>query len=640
MCGIAGQVRLDGAAVDTELLELMCARLEHRGPDSRGVHLDGGVGLAIQRLRVIDLATGDQPIFNEDGSLAVVLNGEIYNFRELRDQLRARGHTFATQGDTEVIVHLYEELGPDCVRQLHGMFAFALWDGRRRRLMLARDRVGKKPLFYCCRDRALSFASELPALLEDPSVPRHVDHVAIDAYLAYRWVPSPRTAFASVRKLPPATVLTFEGGPPRLERYWELDFAHKWHADRAAIEERIREELRAAVRRRLISDVPLGAFLSGGIDSAAVVAAMAEQSAQPVKTFSIGFTNDAYNELPAAREVARRFGTDHHEHVVKPDAMEIIPKLVRHYGEPFADPSAVPSFYLAAMASRHVTVALNGDGGDETFAGYSRYAAQSLLWRLGALPRPMRQVLSRAGELLPQSGRIDSPLSRTRRLLGAIALDPAERYVAYMTRLNGLDRRQLYTPEYEAQISESVVEEVIHRPWRESTAADPVDLMLDVDTRTHLPDDLLTKMDIATMAYSVEGRSPLLDHEFMQLAASLPAESKLSGRDHKVALRSALRGLVPDAILDAPKRGFRLPIHDWFRTDLRAYAAEVLLDRGSACRDMFRPRYVRQLLEDHAGGSTDNAQAIWTLLMLELWHHEVLQPHAAPQPATVAAGAM
>jgi asparagine synthase (glutamine-hydrolysing) len=630
MCGIAGQARFDGGSVQATLVERMCEAIIHRGPDSRGLHIDGGVGLGIQRLRVIDLDTGDQPIFNEDGSIVVVLNGEIYNFVALRERLRAAGHHFATKADTEVIVHLYEELGPRCVDQLHGMFAFALWDSRRQRLLLGRDRVGKKPLYYSHRDGVLSFASELAALLADPAIPRDVDHEALDAYLAYRWVPSPRTAFSGVRKLEPGSVLTFDGGEPRTERYWHLDFANKRTiGDPRELGEEIREQLRAAVGLRMVSDVPLGAFLSGGVDSAAVVAAMAEQSAAPVKTFSIGFANDEYNELPAARLVAEQFGTEHHEHVVEPNAIELIEKIVRHYGEPFADASAVPSFYLSEMASRHVTVALNGDGGDETFAGYTRYAAQALLGRMDWIPASAKRALGRAGSLLPASGRKESPISRARRLAGGIALAPADRYIAYMTRLNGLDRTKLYTPSYAAMLKDSIVDDVIALPWQQSSADDLVDRMLDVDTLTYLPDDLLTKIDIATMAYSLEGRSPLLDHEFMQFAASLPSTCKLSGRSHKVAFRAALRGWVPDSILDAPKRGFRLPVHDWFRNELYGYTRDMLLDPATRGRDMFQASYVENLIESHAAGVADNSQAIWTLLMFELWQREMVDA-AAP----------
>jgi asparagine synthase (glutamine-hydrolysing) len=601
----------------------MCAALEHRGPDSRGLHIDAGVGLGIQRLRVIDLATGDQPIFNEDRSIAVVLNGEIYNYRELREQLERSGHTFATRSDTEVIAHLYEEDGPGLVHRLHGMFGLAVWDARRRRLLLARDRVGKKPLYYAQRGGDLTFASELAALLEDHGVPRDVDHRALDAFLAYRWVPSPMTAFRAVRKLPPGSTLVFEDASVEVEHYWQLDFSRKRRVDDPReIHEELRERIRAATARRLISDVPLGAFLSGGVDSAAVVAAMAEASAEPVKTFSIGFTSEKFNELPLARLVADRFATEHHELIVEPKALEVIPRIVRHYGEPFADDSAIPSFYLAEMARRHVTVALNGDGGDESFGGYPRYVVNLASARLERLPLALRRALSAVGLRIPESGTIDSWNSRIRRAAQTITLDGASRYVAYMTHLNGVRRDRLYTDDYRELVGQSVVSEVIERRWQASGGASVVDTMLDVDIQTYLPDDLLVKMDIATMASSLEARSPLLDHELMQFAASLPAELKVRGREKKAVLRAALRGWVPDEILDAPKRGFRLPLGDWFRGELREFTREVLLDRRAIGRGWFREAYIRELLDRHGDGVQDHSQGIWTLLMFELWHRE------------------
>jgi asparagine synthase (glutamine-hydrolysing) len=611
----------------------MCAALEHRGPDSRGLHVDDGVGLGIQRLRVIDLATGDQPIFNEDGSVAVVLNGEIYNYRELRAELERSGHRFATRSDTEVIAHLYEEDGPQLVQRLHGMFGLAVWDAKRRRLLLARDRVGKKPLYYADLGDRLSFASELGALLQDDAVPRDVDHKALDAYLAYRWVPAPMTAFRAVRKLPPGNMLTFEEGRATVERYWRLDFSRtRTVDDPREVHEELRAQIRAATARRMISDVPLGAFLSGGIDSAAVVAAMAETSSEPVKTFSIGFTSEKFNELPLARVVAERFGTEHHELMVEPDALDVIPRIVRHYGEPFADDSAIPSFYVAEMARAHVTVALNGDGGDESFGGYPRYAVNRASAHLERLPVTLRRALAAAGMRVPESGTIDSWPSRIRRAAETLPLDGAARYVAYMTHLNGLRRERLYTDDYRRLVGESVAFEVMGRPWRDSGAGAIVDRMLDVDVQTYLPDDLLVKMDIATMASSLEARSPLLDHELMELAASLPAHLKVRGRETKVVLRSALRGWVPDEILDAPKRGFRLPLGDWFRGELRNFSREVLLDARATGRGYFDESYVRELLDRHAGGTQDHPQGIWTLLMFELWHREFVDGTQAESP--------
>jgi asparagine synthase (glutamine-hydrolysing) len=637
VCGIAGQVRYDGKGVSEEMIGRMCAALEHRGPDSRGTHFEDGVGLGVQRLRVIDLVTGDQPIFNEDGSVAVVQNGEIYNYRELRSELERRGHRFATRSDTEVIVHLYEERGPACVESFHGMFALAIWDRRRRRLVLARDRPGKKPLFYSLGNRTISFASELHALLEDAGVPRELDHQALDAYLAYRYVPSPMSAFRAVRKLAPGRVLVFDAGGAQVERYWRLDYGRKRAVDdEEELVEELGERLRRAVRRRMIADVPLGAFLSGGIDSAAVTAAMAEASSDPVKTFSIGFHNDKLNELPLARRVARHFGTDHHEQIVEPKAIEIIPRIVHHYGEPFADATAIPTFYLAEMARRHVTVALNGDGGDEAFAGYPRYVANVAASRLSRVPRGLRQALGAAAVRLPPSGRIDSWRSRLRRVGATIALDAPERYLAYMSDLRGLRRDRLYTDDYRALVGESVAPGLLHAAWRESSATSVLDRMLDVDVEHYLPDDLLTKVDIATMAFSLEGRSPLLDHELLEFAAELPPRLKIRGGRKKVALRRALRGWVPDEVLDAPKRGFEPPLAEWLRGELRGYACEILLDQTTRRRGQFRTEYVRELLDRHAQGIEDHAQGIWTLLMLELWQREFVDRSPA---GALAAGA-
>jgi asparagine synthase (glutamine-hydrolysing) len=612
----------------------MCAALAHRGPDARGIHVDDGVGLGIQRLRVIDLVNGDQPIFNEDHSIAVVLNGEIYNYRDLRSRLEARGHRFASDGDTEVIVHLYEEDGPDFVRSLHGMFGLAIWDTRRRQLVLARDRVGKKPLFYSERGGCLSFASELNALMQDPDIPRDIDHGALNAYLAHQYVPAPLSTFRAVRKLPPASVLVFRDGRSRISRYWRLDYRRKLALpDTHSYDELIRDQLRKAVRRRMVADVPIGAFLSGGVDSSAVVAAMAEMSSGPVKTFSIGFPEDRFNELPRARLVAQLFATDHQDLVVKPNAVELLPKIVEHYGEPFGDSSAVPSFYLSQMTRRHVTVALNGDGGDENFAGYSHYAANLLLERLDFLPRSVRRALGTGGKLIPRSGRIDSTLSRARRLAATIALTPAQRFAAYRSHLDGLEARELYTDEYRELVDGSHAHDSIDAAWEESLSNDLLDRMLDVDINTYLSGQLLTKIDIASMAYSLEARSPLLDHELMEFCASLPFELKLSGGERKIGFRRALRGWIPDEILDGPKQGFVLPLSNWFRGELREYAREILLDPAAVGRGYFQPKRIAKLLDRHASGIEDNSRGIWTLLVFELWHRRFVDEQRRDEPA-------
>jgi len=640
MCGIVGKVkRRDGAPVDREAIERMCAGLEHRGPDSRGLFLEREVGLGIQRLRVVDLVTGDQPIRNEDGSVAVVLNGEIYNFLELREDLARRGHRLSTAGDTEVIVHLYEEYGVDCVRHLHGMFAFALWDSGRRQLLLARDRIGKKPLLYALRDGELSFASEMGALMQCREIPRHIDVEALDCYLAYGYVPAPRSVFSSVRKLPPAHTLVLRDGQATIERYWQLSYTPKLEVkDPRELHEPIRDAIRDATRRRLISDVPLGAFLSGGIDSSAVVAAMAQATDAPVKTFSIGFENADYDELRHARRVAELFGTDHHEFVVRPDAIGLVPTIVRHYGEPFADSSAIPSFQLAALTRSHVTVALNGDGGDESFGGYTRYVANRLAGRLDAIPLGLRRALAAGDRLLANgngsysvTGKETSLANKARRLAQALPLDPAARYARYVSWFDERRRSTLYSDEFRALIGDSTAPQVIAEPWRGASGKDVIDVMLEVDATTYLPDDLIAKIDIATMAYALEARSPLLDHQLMEFAATIPAGLKVKGREKKWIFRQALREWLPDEILDRPKQGFSVPVGDWFRSDLRAHVREVLLDPASLGRGYFRAEAVTDILDRQAAGVDAESKRVWALFMLELWHREFVdQAPAVP----------
>ncbi|MDX6475821.1 MAG: hypothetical protein QOH95_1332 [Gaiellaceae bacterium] len=620
MCGIAGKVSRNGN-VDVGLVERMCACIEHRGPDSRGTFSDEGVCLGIQRLRIIDLETGDQPIFNEDESVVVVLNGEIYNYRELRDELTGRGHRFSTRTDTEVIVHLYEELGESCVERLRGMFAFALWDRRRRRLLLARDRIGKKPLFYALRGGELSFASEARAILQDPSVDRSVNYDAIDSFLHFQYVPHPLSAFAALRKLPPAHTLVWQDGEVSTQRYWKLSYRPTGAvATEAEAHELIREQLLEATRLRLRSDVPLGAFLSGGVDSSAVVAAMAKESTERVKTFSIGFDVQAYDETRYAREVAELYDTEHHELRVAPHAMEMLPKLVWHYGEPFADSSAVPSFYLAELTRRHVTVALNGDGGDENFAGYTRYVGNGLANRAGGLPLPVRRLLHGVAGAVGPDSRENSFRSRADRMARALLMQPWERYAKWMAYFDEAERAQLYTPEFRAQLGPvRTAPTLIRDAWLASDATDGVNRMLDVDVETYLPGDLLVKMDIASMAHSLEVRSPLLDHVFMEQMAGLPGSWKLQGRTTKKLFKDAIRPWIPSHILDRPKWGFGVPIGHWLRNEISELPGEILLDPRAVERGMFRPEAVRALIDDHIAGTRDNAYKLWALIQLELW---------------------
>ena len=625
MCGIAGKVSFDGD-IDPMVLQRMCGAMTHRGPDSRGIFAERGVGLGMQRLAIIDVEGGDQPIFNEDRSVAVVMNGEIYNFQELRAELIGRGHTFTSRVDTEVLVHLYEEMGERLVERLRGMFAFAIWDARRRRLVLGRDRVGKKPLLWSRKGGTVWFASEMMSLLQDPEIERQPHDQAIAAYLAFQYVPNPMSALQGIQKLPPATTLTVDAAGEHAVRYWSLDYTDEiGDATPHELEARLRELLWDATKVRMISEVPLGAFLSGGIDSSAIVAAMADQSPEPVKTFSIGFRDADFDELEYARQIAQQFGTDHHEFQVEPEAIDIMPKLARHYGEPFADPSAIPSFYLSELTSRNVTVALNGDGGDENFAGYRRYLTNHMAARMNWLPWSLRRLTPKIVRPLGRSPRNNGTRSRIQRLATTLAMEPSGRYAHWMSAFPGALRPEAFQPEFLTSLGSWGPDEVIEQPWRESTARNQLERMLDVDVQTYLPGDLLVKIDIATMAYSVEGRSPFLDHHLMEFAASVPAELKLRGTSGKHLLKSALRGVIPDTVLDRPKMGFGVPLPRWFREELRDLPGEILLDPAARTERYVRRNVTESMISEHQNGIADHSLRLWVLLQLEHWHREVLE---------------
>jgi asparagine synthase (glutamine-hydrolysing) len=622
MCGIAGKASAEGS-VDRTLLERMCAAIEHRGPDSRGTFLDDGVGLGIQRLRVIDLETGDQPIANEDGSVVVVLNGEIYNYRELRAQLEDRGHRFSTRSDTEVLVHLYEDRGDDCVDALRGMFAFAVWDRRRRRLLLARDRLGKKPLFYAERGRQLWFASEARAILEDPEVPRDMDPAAIDAFLRLQYVPSPASAFRALRKLPPAHRLVWEDGRSEISRYWRLSMASdESYGSEEEMKERIRAELLEATRLRLRSDVPLGAFLSGGVDSSAVVAAMAKTSSTAVKTFSIGFDVASFDETEHAREVADLFGTDHEEFRVEPEAVSVLPRLVWHYGEPFGDQAAIPTMYLSELTRRHVTVALTGDGGDENFAGYLHHRSALRFDRLSVVPSGAARLAVRPLDMIGDGPAPNGFRSRARRSAHVLsAPTPGARYERILSHYYDSDLAGLYTPEFRAGLGggDRVAAHAIRGPYEASNATGVLGRALDTDINSLLPGAFLVKVDIASMAHALEVRSPLLDHRFVEMAAGLPDSVKLDQGTSKRIFKDALRPWIPDHILDRAKQGFAVPVSEWLRGRLRELPRDVLLDTRAVQRGIFRPEAVRRIIDRHESGAEDMGKRIWLLIQLELW---------------------
>lgn len=622
MCGIAGQLFHDPSRpVDAAVLRRMTDVLRHRGPDDGGVWTEGAVGLGARRLAVQDLSPrGHMPMTNEDGTLRVVFNGEIYNFGELRDELLAKGHVLRSGTDTETILHLYEEHGVELLGRLRGMFAFALWDAPRRRLFVARDRLGKKPLFYRNDARAFWFGSEAKAILQDPAVAAEVEPVALHHYLTYGYVPSPFAAFRGMAKLPPAHYLTVTDGRVEVRRYWTLHYAPKATAREDDLAEELLHLLEESVRLRMISDVPLGALLSGGVDSSLVVALMRRLTSGPVRTFSIGFDQPAYDELPFAREVAERFATEHHELVVKPDAAAILPSLVWHYNEPYADSSALPSFHLCAMARRSVTVALSGDGGDELFAGYDRYLAMALAAPFDVLPTGVRAALARGVRALVPGGSPKSALYRLGRLTESLPLAPAARYASWLTVFDAAGKADLYSDEFADALAGNDSLDVLAGAYRASEATDFVEATLDADRQLYLPDDLLVKMDIASMACSLEVRSPLLDHHVVEFAARLPRRLKLRGLVQKHLLKRALRGVLPESVLRRKKMGFGVPIDHWLRGELREMAYDVLLDPRALARGYFRPAGLRRLLDEHASGRAFHHHRLWSLLMLELWH--------------------
>src|SRR2546425_2430542 len=621
MCGIAGIVNKDGAPVDRELLARMNACIRHRGPDDDGFYFSDGVGLAMRRLALIDLARGKQPIHNHERTAWIVFNGEIYNYRELREQLEQLGHQLYTNSDTEAIVHAYDQWGTDCPKYLRGMFAFAIWDERTKSLFLARDRVGKKPLLYAQIDGQLVFGSEFNALLQHPGVSRDVDYEAIHYYLSFICVPAPLTAYRLIRKLEPGHSLLWRNGEIKTERYWQLDFSKKVSIDEEEAGERVVDLLRESVRVRLMSEVPLGAFLSGGIDSSAVVALMAQESSEKVKTFSIGFDEQEFSELRHARRVAEHVGAEHHEFIVRPDAMEILPTLVEHYGEPFADSSAIPSYYVSRETRKYVTVALNGDGGDECFAGYERYAAMNLAQRYAnLLPAVIRNgVIRNVARALAEFRSRANPLRKAQRLIDAASLGPVQRYLRWVSAFDEQAKSNLYSNDFRNQTAAFSTIGFIE-PWlAKANGAGIVDASLLTDTMTYLPNDLLVKMDIASMTVSLEARSPFLDHHLMEFAASLPESLKLRGMTTKYLLKRVLKKFVPEENLTRAKMGFGVPIGHWFRGAMQPFLRETLLSEKALSRGLFNRDRVKELIEQHTANKVNHEHRLWSLLMLELW---------------------
>jgi asparagine synthase (glutamine-hydrolysing) len=625
MCGIVGIVRNDGKPVDEQLLARMNDAIRHRGPDEDGFYINGSVGLAMRRLAIIDLKSGQQPIHNGDRTSWIVFNGEIYNYLELREKLENLGHTFYTNSDTEAIVHAYDEFGADCPKHLRGMFAFAIWNTSKQELFLARDRMGKKPLLYADVNGQLVFGSEFSALLLHPDVSRDINPEALDYYLAFMCIPAPLTAYRAIRKLEPAHWLRWHNGNIETGCYWQPDFTKKIDISEEEAGERTIEILRDAVKVRLMSEVPLGAFLSGGIDSSAVVALMSQESSERVKTFSIGFDEQDFSELHHARRVAEHVGADHHEFIVRPDAVEVLPMLVDHYGEPYADSSAVPTYYVAKETRKHVTVALNGDGGDESFAGYERYIAMGLTEKYRRVPSFVRESLIReAVNLIPTDATKKSKIKSAQRLLAVVDRPKARRYMHWVSTFNDELKEPLYTDSFRQQTQGANATGLLEHWFKRANGIGVVDTMLLTDQMTYLPNDLLVKVDIATMAVSLEARSPFLDHKVIEFAASLPQNLKLRRLTGKYLLKKILRKLLPTENLTRRKMGFGVPIGHWFRGKMQPFLREVILSEKALGRGLFKPDAVKQLVDLHARGERDYSHQLWTLLMLELWFNRFI----------------
>jgi asparagine synthase (glutamine-hydrolysing) len=645
MCGICGVAWTDEhAPLEQAVLDRMTDVLAHRGPDDRGTWSDRGVALGFRRLAIIDLVAGNQPMSNEDGTVWIVFNGEIYNFQSLRNRLEGLKHTFRTLSDTEAIVHLYEDEGPACLERLRGMFALAIWDGRERRLLLARDRLGKKPLVYRHEPGRIAFGSELKSLLQLPGVPRELDPTSLDHYLALQYVPHPRTIFRGIQKLPPGHYLIWQDGRITIERYWQLDFNREHDLTEAEYSRRLRETLTEATRLRMIADVPLGAFLSGGIDSTITVGLMQHAAAEPVKTFSIGFPVADFDETRYARLAAEHLKTDHHEFVVEPNCVEILPQLVWHYDEPFADSSAIPTFYVSQLTREHVTVALTGDAGDELFAGYPRYRAVKLASLFDDLPWAARALIaSPLWQYLPASVRQKSKRRQFKKLVAHLRESPERRYARWVTIFDEPARADLYADDFIAELEDADPADLLLDSYSHSTKRDIVSRTSVVDIETYLPCDLLTKVDIASMANSLECRSPFLDHHVVELAVAMPASLKMPRLRGKHILRRTFADLLPRAIQRRGKMGFGVPLDSWFRGELSGYLQEILLDPLTLGRGYFRPDAVRRLIDDHLARRWDHAYRLWALLMFELWHRTYLDesepPLAPPQSQLVTSNA-
>jgi asparagine synthase (glutamine-hydrolysing) len=626
MCGIAGILHVEPAtAVVSTDVERMIAVLQHRGPDAGAVYVDGAVGLGHRRLSIIDVAGGQQPMLNEDGTKAIIFNGEIYNYAILRERLVARGYRFATRSDTEVILHAYEEYGEGCVQHLRGMFAFAIWDAKQSRLFLARDRLGIKPLYYRWDGHTLLFGSELKAILQYPAVSRQINPLALDDYLTYLYIPSPKTIFRGIQKLRPGHTLMVSRESVQEHEYWDVNFALRDNLSEDEYAAGLFDTLQESVSMHLMSEVPLGAFLSGGVDSSAVVGLMARALEKPINTASIGFQEMGFDELPYARMVSRHFGTQAYERIMEAKAAQILDLLVWHFDEPFADASMVPTYYVSQVARERVTVCLSGDGGDENFAGYRRYrfdAMENRMRRLlpGGLRHPLFGALA---WLYPKADWLPQ-VFRAKSLLTNLSLSPERAYFQSMSWFSPAMKRQLYGTALRRGIEGYDAFSAMQPYFDRTHGWDPLSRIQYVDIKTYLVDDILTKVDRASMAHSLEVRVPLLDHEVVEFAASIPGDYKLRRGEGKYILKRALEGLLPHDILYRRKMGFSLPLAQWFRGELKRSFEERVLTKEAFVGELFDQAPIRQWWIQHQRGTRDYAHHLWALLVLECWGERFL----------------
>jgi asparagine synthase (glutamine-hydrolysing) len=618
MCGICGTAGFSNQG----LLERMTRSMTHRGPDDEGYFLDNNVGLGIRRLSIIDLDTGHQPIHSENQNLCVVFNGEIYNYREIAKRLEQKGHRFYTKSDTEVIIHLYEEKGEDCVQDLNGMFAFAIWDKAKEKLFIARDRLGVKPLYYTFKNGNLIFASELKAILEFEEITREIDSKAIDYFMTFLYIPAPLTIFKEIKKLPAGHILVYQNHNLTTRQYWDISFEPLKEQSEDFYVERIRALLKESVASRLISDVPLGVFLSGGIDSSAIVALVSQLKSNPVKTFTIGYDKQhaSYNELRNARLIAQRFNTEHHEFIVKPDLLQILPKLAWHLDEPFADSSAVPTFLVSEIARQHIKVALSGIGGDEGFAGYPRYLGVHLSRYYQNLPLFLRKAAIGIAALFPESTQSRNIGGWAKRFAAGGVLSAEERYIGWVSVLQREERSKLHSPAFLNTLTHHDPQWIHLQYAKRTEGIDPLNAAYSLDIKTYLPDDLLFMGDRMSMANSLELREPFCDYKLLEFSLSIPPGLKLKGFTLKYLLKKALKDMLPAHIIQGRKHGFMMPIGQWLKEDLKNWTLDLLSETNIRKRGYFNYEYIKSMLNEHYCGRRNFDDRIWSLIMLELWH--------------------